>query len=76
MLMFTNGKSSGVVKKGNSEAVERHRDTLRALVKDVDVLKLGVEQAMFEAGRMGNGAVVSRRQSLKSMGKFRNWISG
>ena len=33
MLQFTNGKSSGVLKKENIESIERHRDTFRALVK-------------------------------------------
>ena len=50
MLQFTNGKSSGVMKKENIDSIERHRDTLRALVKEIEALKLGVEQAMFNDG--------------------------
>ncbi|XP_066028534.1 myosin-6-like [Pocillopora verrucosa] len=37
--------------KGNLGAVARHRDNLQALVKEVDALKLKVEQAMFKAGK-------------------------
>ena len=32
-------------------ATSRHRDKLQALVKEVDALKLRVEQTMFEAGK-------------------------
>ena len=50
MLQFTHSKSLGIREKANTEAVARHRDTLRVLVKDVDALKLRVEQAMFDKG--------------------------
>ena len=51
MLLYTNGKTRGIVEKGNLGAVARHRDNLQALVKEVDALKLRVEQTMFEAGK-------------------------
>ena len=43
MLRYTNGKTRGIVEKGNLGAVARHRDNLQALVKEVDALKLRVE---------------------------------
>ena len=39
------------MEKGNLGAVARHRDNLQALVKEVDALKLRVEQTMFKAGK-------------------------
>ena len=51
MLLYTNGKARGIVEKGNLGAVARHRDNLQALVKEIDALKLRVEQTMFEAGK-------------------------
>ncbi|XP_066029903.1 uncharacterized protein [Pocillopora verrucosa] len=51
MLLYTNGKTRGIVEKGNIGAVARHRDNLQALVKEVDALKLKVEQTMFKAGK-------------------------
>ena len=39
------------MEKRNLGAVARHRDNLQALVKEVDALKLRVEQTMFEAGK-------------------------
>ena len=53
MLLYTNGKTLGIVEKGNQGAVARHLDNLQALVKEVDGLKLRVEQTMFEAGKNG-----------------------
>ena len=41
MLLYTNGKTLGIVEKGNQGAVVRHLDNLQALVK-VDGLKLRV----------------------------------
>ena len=51
MLLYTNEKTFGIVEKGNLGAVARHRDNLQALVKEIDALKLRVEQTMFEAGK-------------------------
>ena len=51
MLRYTNGKTPGIVEKGNLGAVARHRDNQQALVKEVDALKLRVERTMFEAGK-------------------------
>ena len=47
MLRYTNGKTRGIVEKGNLGAVARHRDNLQALVKEVDALKLRVEQRLL-----------------------------
>ena len=33
MLLYTNGKTRGIVEKGNLGAVARHHDSLQALVK-------------------------------------------
>ena len=33
MLLYTNGKTRGIVEKGNLGAVTRHRDNLQALEK-------------------------------------------
>ncbi|CAH3153091.1 unnamed protein product, partial [Pocillopora meandrina] len=54
MLRYTNGKTPGIVEKGNLGAVARHRDNLQALVKEVDALKLRVEQTVFEAEDVGS----------------------
>ena len=51
MLLFTNGKTHGIVEKGNLGEVARHRNNLQALIKEVDVFKLRVEQTMFETGK-------------------------
>ena len=51
MLLYTSGKTLGIVQKGNRGAVVRHLDNLQALVKEVDGPKLRVEQTMFEAGK-------------------------
>ena len=56
MLRYTNGKHVGLWKRETQErsrdiATSRHRDKLQALVKEVDALKLRVEQTMFEAGK-------------------------
>ena len=51
MLLYTNGKTLGIVEKGNRGAAVRHLDNLQAIVKEVDGPKLRVEQTMFEAGK-------------------------
>ena len=51
MLLFTNGKTHGTVEKGNLGEVARHRNNLKAFVKEVDAFKLRVEQTMFETGK-------------------------
>ena len=78
MLLYTNGKTLGIVEKGNLGAVARHRDDLQALVKEVDALKLRVEQTMLEAGKsaLEVGAVASKNRSLKLTKKFRDWKNG
>ena len=39
------------MEKGNLRVVARHHDNLQALVKEVDALKISVDQTMFEAGK-------------------------
>ena len=51
MLLYTNGKTLGIVEKGNRGAAVRYLDNLQAIVKEVDGPKLRVEQTMFEAGK-------------------------
>ena len=41
----------GKGKPRSGRATSRHRDNLQALVKEVDALKLRVEQTVFEAGK-------------------------
>ena len=49
-LNFRRTKTKGIVKKGNVEGIERHRDTLRTIMKTAEDKKLQIEQAKF-----GNG---------------------
>ena len=51
MLKYTSAKTRGVVEKRNLGAVERQCENLKELVKEIDALKLRVEQAMFKAGK-------------------------
>ena len=51
MLKYTSAKTRGVVEKGNLGAVERQRENLKELVKEINALKLRIEQTMFEAGK-------------------------
>ena len=50
LLTFTQGKTKGIVDKGNREGVERHRDALRSIVKKVQSVKTQIEQAKLESG--------------------------
>ena len=74
LLKYTRAKTRGVVEKGNLGAVERQRENLKELVKEIGALKLRVEPTMFEAGkaqkRLRIGAVASKNLSLKLMEKF------
>ena len=51
MLKYTSAKTRGVVEKGNLGAVERQRENLKELGKEINALKLRIEQTMFEAGK-------------------------
>ena len=51
MLKYTSAKTRGVVEKGNLGAVECQCENLKELVKEIDALKLRVEQAMFKADK-------------------------
>ena len=51
MLKYTSAKTRAVVEKGNLGAVEHQRENLKELVKEIDALKLKVEQTMFKAGK-------------------------
>ena len=50
LLMFTQGKTKGIVEKTNTEGIERHRDALRAIVKRIESVKTQIEQAKLESG--------------------------
>ena len=50
LLMFTQGKTNGIVEKANTEGIERHRDALRAIVKRIESVKTQIEQAKLESG--------------------------
>ena len=50
LLTFTQGKTKGIVNKGNREGIERHRDALRSIVKKVESVKTQIEQAKLESG--------------------------
>ena len=76
MLLYTNGKTRGIVEKGNLGAVARHRDNLQALVKEIDALKLRVEQPCSRPGKVQKtlevGAVALKNRSPKLTKKFRD----
>ena len=50
LLAFTQGKTKGIVDKGNREAIERHRDALQSIVKKVGSVKTQIEEAKLESG--------------------------
>ena len=50
LLKFTQGKTKGIVEKGNSEGIEQQRDALRAIVKKIENVKTQIEQAKLESG--------------------------
>ena len=50
LLTFTQGKTTGIVGKANTEGIERHRDALRAIVKRIESVKTQIEQAKLESG--------------------------
>ena len=39
LLEFKRNKAKGIVEKGNTATIERHREALVALAKEVDVVK-------------------------------------
>ena len=62
-------------------AVERQRKNLKELVKEMDALKLRVEQTMFEAGKKAQkrskiGVIALKDLLLKLMEKFQAWRHG
>ena len=50
LLTFTQGKTTGIVGKANTEGIERHPDALRAIVKRIESVKTQIEQAKLESG--------------------------
>ena len=50
LLNLTQGKTKGILDKGNIEGIERHRDALRSIVKNVESVKVEIEQAKFASG--------------------------
>ena len=49
-LTFTQGKTTGIVGKANTEGIERHPVALRAIVKRIESVKTQIEQAKLESG--------------------------
>ena len=50
LLEFKRNKAKEIVEKGNTGAIERHRDALVALAKEVDVVKGKIEEKKLEGG--------------------------
>ena len=50
LLKFTQGKTKGIVEKGNIKGIERQRDALRAMVKKIENVKTQLEQTKLESG--------------------------
>ena len=50
LLTFTQGKTTGIVGKANTEGIERHPVALRAIVKRIESVKTQIEQAKLESG--------------------------
>ena len=50
LLNLTQGKTKGILDKGNIEGIERHHDALHSIVKNVESVKVEIEQAKFASG--------------------------
>ena len=50
LLEFMRNKAKDIVEKGNTVTIERHRDALVALAKEVDVVKGKIEEKKLEGG--------------------------
>ena len=50
LLGLTEAKTEAILQGGNVETIERHLDALRRLSKEVDALKIQVEQAKILNG--------------------------
>ena len=48
LLEFKRNKAKDIVEKGNTVTIERHRDALVALAKEVDVVKGKIEEKKLE----------------------------
>ena len=50
LLMFTRGKTNGIVQRTNTEGIQQHHEALRAIVKEVETIKMQIEQVKLESG--------------------------
>ena len=50
LLLFTLGKTQGVLEYGNVLAINRHREALSTIVGQIDILKLQVVEERFKEG--------------------------
>ena len=50
LLEFKRNKAKDIVEKGNTATIERHRDALVALAKEVDVVKGKIKEKKLEGG--------------------------
>ena len=50
LLMFTLAKTQEILESGNVLAINRHREALSTIVKQVDTLKLQVVEERFKEG--------------------------
>ena len=50
LLEFKQNKTKDIVEKGNTATIERHREALVALAKEVDVVKGKIEEKKLEGG--------------------------
>ena len=50
LLEFEQNKAKDIVDKGNTATIERHREALVALAKEVDVVKGKIEEKKLEGG--------------------------
>ena len=50
LLEFKRNKAKDIVEKGNTATIERQREALVALAKEVDVVKGKIEEKKLEGG--------------------------
>ena len=50
LLLFTLGKTQGMLESGNVLAINRHREALSTIVSQIDILKLQVVEERFKEG--------------------------
>ena len=52
LLELKRNKAKDIVEKGNTATIERHRDALVALAKEVDVVNGRIEEKKLESGQL------------------------